>query len=534
VRHYEQYTAKDKNNGILDTCNQLIVCVNSLHYLSRTFGVLVIDEIETLIDKFQGTFMQKKHEVWQTFLKIVRQTPKVILLDAFITTKTLNFFKEVEASASMIIYKRIHEPSTRTVKNIGDLETTLNHAIKAIASGKKCFIFYPYKKYIGGVCPRPAMEQLYETICERTGKTGVFYNAEVGDATKKKLRDVNAAWQKLDFVITNNIITCGVNYDQQDFDSAYLFYMSKNAPRDIIQVSYRCRTLISNTIYACYLGGKPNVIWDNDCKTMDCPIYTNLYDSIMKEKKAPIVESFQLFCVKAHYKQVEDIIKLEKEIKTELNESMYAHQCGYRYEDVEVISDQDAQDLQQLCFMKMSSTYDKVKMQRYYLDKRFVNEAKKTDEMSNVWENNDIGFFEKTRECWLKPDNIFVKIADENDYQGLFPPSDSPISSVKLSAELRSEIFNEYSFKYLTTKSNARKIVSEVYNLAFKQTVIDVKTDKNKNATYSLSSSIMPYYNFANKSMYVHKDKLQTWSLLEGKKAYLEQIIQAYSVLSSP
>ena len=48
------------------------------------------------------------------------------------------------------------------------------------------------------------------------------------DKIKRKLKDVNNEWVKYDFVISNNIITVGVNFDVLHFDQCYLFIANPN------------------------------------------------------------------------------------------------------------------------------------------------------------------------------------------------------------------------------------------------------------------------------------------------------------------
>lgn len=76
--------------------HRLIVCLNSLFYLDapgKKFDVLVIDEVETFIDKFLGEFVsggniKKKQIIWRVFTRLFKMAKKVILLDAFVTMKT--------------------------------------------------------------------------------------------------------------------------------------------------------------------------------------------------------------------------------------------------------------------------------------------------------------------------------------------------------------------------------------------------------------------------------------------------------------
>ena len=249
--HYEKVSTKHKKSGKLKEIERLIICLNSIHYIADVkYDVLVIDEIETLLDKFLGDFLEQgklqlKSTVWNTFVNLFRNAKKVILLDAFITTKTVNFINSLEKNISYKIYERIFEPQKRTIKYMDDDKAMLHDIIEKIRNGQKLFIFYPYKKQSNNFM---SMESMNNVIEMSTGKKGIFYNADVDDTIKSGLKDVNTSWEGKDYVITNNIITCGVNYENLDFDYTYIFIASHNTPRDIIQVSYRTRHLNSGII----------------------------------------------------------------------------------------------------------------------------------------------------------------------------------------------------------------------------------------------------------------------------------------------
>ena len=77
------------------------------------------------------------------------------------------------------------------------------------------------------------------------------------DKTKNKLKDVNNEWTKEDvsFIISNNVITVGINFDVKNhFDQCYLFIGNFNEMRDLVQFSYRVRHLTDNLVKLCFLS----------------------------------------------------------------------------------------------------------------------------------------------------------------------------------------------------------------------------------------------------------------------------------------
>jgi hypothetical protein len=180
VKSYQKFQTKhhrEEKTMLKET--KLIICANSLHYLEKTtYDVIIIDEIETLLDKFLGDFMAKhKAKNFDTLIHLLKTAKTVIFLDAFITKKTIDFINSIEkglfrpdSSTPIIkIYNRKENPITRTIKFVKKWEIMLADSIDKIKQGFKIFIFYPYKK----MGEYPSMENLYKTIENATGKTGI-------------------------------------------------------------------------------------------------------------------------------------------------------------------------------------------------------------------------------------------------------------------------------------------------------------------------------------------------------------------------
>jgi uncharacterized protein YaiE (UPF0345 family) len=489
-KHYLELSTKNKKLGQMNAEYKLISVLNSLHYLNETttYDVIIIDEIETVLDKFLGDFMEQgklklKSKIWQIFCKLIVNAEKVILLDAFITTKTIDFIKNLQpkGKAKIDIFKRINEPQTRTIVYQNNFEMALHDAIKKIKSGCKVFIFYPYKKDYDGIF---SMERIYKTIEKETGAAGIFYNADVDDKIKAGLKDVNTSWGNKKFVITNNIITCGVNYESLDFDYKYLFIAPHNTPRDIIQVSYRARYLSTGIINVCYMGKMNQVnTWLDDCKEINCPIYTALYKHILIEKKAPIKRSFQLFCVKAHYKQIVDTQKISEIIEKQITDLLLNHQLGMNYISIENIQQIEAERLQQLCMAQEATMLDKMILQKYFYKKRFTDEGQNDEIIGDAWDANYVFFFEQLKSVFLNSNNIFNKIMEFNKLTTIFP---SDLKKIKLNPEILEQIFNEFSFKFITKTSGTCKILKEIYNVYFGKQIIKIQ--------YYTGSNDIKYY----------------------------------------
>jgi hypothetical protein len=438
-----------KKDGELARAKKLIVVVNSLHYMKDIIqkghghDVVIIDEIETLIDKFMGDFMEQKEfqlksKVWETFCYILKNAKKVIFLDAFITTKTINFINTLEKNdfqigkikeegeveekpkcqdKLMTIFERIHEPQTRVVKYLPDYTKTITEIVEKIKGGSKVIVFYPYKKQGSKY---PSMEMLFEMMKTMTGKEGICYNADVSDKIKKGLKNVNVSWKDKQFIITNNIITCGVNYENVDVDYKYIFVASHNVPRDIIQFSYRARHLTSGIIKICFIGRMNQAnTWLNDCDKMNCPVYRQLYNDILIESKAPLRKSIQLFCHHAKYKTEIEENKVNEKLQLEIQDLFNNQSIGYCYDNIENINDTQSLEIQQAVCGQMATMSEKFSLRKYFFKRDFKDE---NDEMlSKIWDDGYSTFFSRLEPVLKDENNVFNKIKELNELETVFP-----------------------------------------------------------------------------------------------------------------
>jgi hypothetical protein len=91
-----------------------------------------------------------------------------------------------------------------------------------LKENKKLFIYFPYRRGDGKKV-NYSMEKLQEVLEKQTGKKGIIYHGKVNGAVTQTLYNVEEVWKCHDFVITNNKITVGVNYDNEE--EAYKFDM---------------------------------------------------------------------------------------------------------------------------------------------------------------------------------------------------------------------------------------------------------------------------------------------------------------------
>ena len=113
------------------------------------------------------------------------------MLDAFTSKISLDFIKSIEPDANILKLQREKEVSDRLINPIPKFDGWVQSIINDLNSGKRVFIFYPYKTQTKKI---KSMAQIQQIIESRTGKSGLIYNADVNDSITKTLYDVNKVW----------------------------------------------------------------------------------------------------------------------------------------------------------------------------------------------------------------------------------------------------------------------------------------------------------------------------------------------------
>jgi hypothetical protein len=183
-----------------------------------------------------------------------------------------------------------------------------------------------------------------------------------------------------------------------DENSVYLSIAGFSSPRDIIQVSYRCRNLKSNNIYICYLNtATQNNVFQNDDKLVDkCPIYKNLVQNLLTEKKAPLKATFAYFCSLAHYKINYSKELINKELDNYIKSLFDDVNIGYSYSTIKDINSDDIEEYEKRIFSQTSTLDDKIEIKKYYYKRQFKN--KNAEELQIGWDNRYLFFFREGEE----------------------------------------------------------------------------------------------------------------------------------------
>ena len=485
----------------------VVICTNSIHYLgNRIPNVLIIDEIETILNmigsKQDETFLKNttKMQILKQLERLVSSATKVILLDAFITMRTIRYITTLGSANispdTLVIYKSPKpKVAPREVVLIeSKMEIICSNIAKDITEGKRIIAFYPYKKNTKHAWSMQELVEKIKEMCSTLGFQGnmendfVYYNADVNQQTKNEIRNVNDYWLNRKLVLFNNTITAGVSYTNTPFDDCYCFIAPFNSPRDIAQVSYRARSLSSRTIKIKYMSGIKTEAWGDDRITFNtCTGYNQLYEDTLIESKSPLKKTVLKFFEEANYIVKDPLVLLytnEELVKIYKEDTPN----WFDYNAIDTITSQQFESIAQTKFKNGEegwlTTQDILSARKYVYDSHFKPNVSKSDR-AEIWNTDNANTLIMVHEACNNPESFETILAKDNNWE-FFPYIEEPSRrwDIKFSDEARKSIFGQ--FQTLRFESNTMRIhmlLKTIYNTKYHQSIISSK-GKGKHVYY--------------------------------------------------
>jgi hypothetical protein len=258
----------DQKKSLLDE-PYVVIQAESLFRLQINNGnnLVVIDEIEAFLSQLTSTKTHRENHVKnvETFIQLIKNSNKVIALDAFISNRSLKTFIQLSGYNHISFYEYTQKLKQRKATEVKDLKTFLESFVSDLEKGKKIFLFsssntkllttvkktYKEKKD-GTKKPDEIITALLPAIREK------FPNKNIIEFHSKfitvQLKNVNEDWKNADVVACTSTITVGCNFDTPNvFHKVYLYAnaSSKNLVRDMFQASWRIRHLIDDEMVFC-------------------------------------------------------------------------------------------------------------------------------------------------------------------------------------------------------------------------------------------------------------------------------------------
>ena len=255
TRQFVCYTKhKDSGKSLkgLNFEDRIVISMESLHYLeSYTPDLLIIDEINANLIAHVSPETNGKNldnNIYQ-FRRLLTYSKNVVVADAFLGPKCINFFTDLQIPLHIYNYTRKLEKRVAYCKKyLTDNKTTestpimndefFNQLKNLLEQKKKIYAFISTKNNI-------------HSIEEQLKKTNFKYLIYSSDSLNEIPDNLNSGWNDLDLVGTTSTITVGCSHTDKYFDNILLSFSaySNNYVSDAIQSHYRVRHINDNSIY---------------------------------------------------------------------------------------------------------------------------------------------------------------------------------------------------------------------------------------------------------------------------------------------
>lgn len=484
----------------LTKAKRLLICNQSLHYLTdeQKFDIVVIDEIETVLLSWldEETHGAKMGQNFRRFCHILRTARKIILLDAFTTTKTINLLKSLDVRLDdIVVFTSKYKPAEKTLTVNKDFDEILAKIVDAFFRGEKSYIFYPYKRgtektHYGIV---EFDKKIKETIRKRkldeaktdAEKLKIYENEQIATSylyyaeskEKNNLGDINAMWADADYILTTSSITVGVNYEGKDFHNVFLIVSgATNNPRDVIQSSMRIRYPQNININILFFDIKtkdikkfPLYYQDND------EIYKALVVQNLREIQATFTDAFLKFCELTNYHfdgALTDLLKSRR--KKKFVNDMFTSRQLIDYKKVAKAGDMKIEELERLIYSRCAGVVERLTVERYYFDAYFANLNENDREY--IWNSNSRQFFKGIT------NEIFKLVLADNNAETMH---DVNMEKLAVSQATIDHIKKHYSIT--NTKKPTFLVVKVINDCLGFEAIASKKDKRNKHTSFELT-----------------------------------------------
>lgn len=493
VVNYKDLTTAEKiaKEGPMENADFVICSIQSLHYLTKRFDYIIIDECETVFYTFADNAVTHKKNLirnWQFLLWFVSSAKKVIYMDAFMTNLTLNFVKgmirlsDTHLNNHYEVVKTKAEATPRVFVEMATFDNWMTYILDHLANGKKLYIFTPFK---GG---KQGVEWITDRITKFFGwkenENVMSYYAEK-EEEKKKLSDVEKLWgnEKVRCVVTNSTISVGVNFNEKDvFDNVFAHYSPMIPVRDFLQSIYRVRHPKSNTMMLLrskYHGfGHDKLHISNH---PDCDIYRQLRTDIDIEQLAyKNVNKWQTFHMMCEYANI-TIYPMNIDVAVTENKVYLDHLAEevdllFNYKRIKDITNH--QEFEDKLFKSYSNTAtldDRLEIQKYMFRRMFPDNADE-EEMITVW-NKKKDFVDSIHKLLWNEEHIINRLLEENNLKLSSTLPNGMHTKIPVSEILEHLHFDK------SIKNYKSGLVSQMLNAYFQMKVYGIKKRKREDGS---------------------------------------------------
>ena len=481
--NYKDYTTKQKKEGKLEECGNVICSIQSLHYLQKDYSIIIVDEIETVLNTFNENSVT--HGIncvvnWLSFKDYCVKAKKVFLMDAFTTKLTTNFIALLEPNQKTDLVFTSTAPETRYFSELESFDDWVYKIKESLKANKKLYIFTPFKNGLRGVSTLSSM--LMNCFNWTDNKQIISYHSGK-TKEKKQLYNCEKLWGDKDLkcIITNSCITVGVNFNiPDDFDEIYCYYTPTISTRDFIQSLYRVRkpkSLVMN-IYKEKLTYFKEYI-PKEFDEPNCEIFTKLKQNLEIERKANQnnFETLYFLCEKANIKFTFNRPEhTTEENRKEIKRLLKDNHLSIPWDSIKMISYNEMENIGGILNSNLDTFQQRLEYDKYHFSRMF-SDVKKA---KLFWDLGKKNLVEKINELLNNPNHIISRLYKNNNLEFSKPIKSNPIlGDIKLN-----EIQEVFKF-HNQPKDQSIDLIMKMVNAFFETTVVSLVKEKEGNYKYS-------------------------------------------------
>ncbi|CAK0765188.1 hypothetical protein CVIRNUC_003233 [Coccomyxa viridis] len=215
------------------------------------YDLLLVDESETILGQFTSPTMQSRlQKCFETFRRLLIKTPKIVVMDAYMTDKTLSVLRHLKSErGDMRVSCQINTmvKTGRTARRIvgnNEKKKILAAICAKLQAGKRVVLFSTSATF---------GKEAYAYIAAASPGTVTRLYLGKGDARlqKRELGMVNRSWKALDCLIYSPVLLNGVSFDvAKHFDVLFMYVTNTSCCiRDVFQASARVRDYSEDVMY---------------------------------------------------------------------------------------------------------------------------------------------------------------------------------------------------------------------------------------------------------------------------------------------
>lgn len=250
IHHYKDLQKPDKIKELIDNDKEfndlnihdnIVIQIESLTKINHNYDLIILDESESVFKQFSSSTMIEKYGLtFNIFHKLIINSKKVILADAFIKSRTIDYIRAFEKSSSTMIINK-SPPVIRKAFQISP-DKIIDNLTLDLKNGKKIYCFFGSQ----------ALLEKFEFHIKHYKDLNIkyeFYHKNTNN--NDTLKDVNTYWKNMDLIATTSKLTVGVSYTNENhFDKIYCIFSNHSCcVRDVMQSLMRVRHIKDNELY---------------------------------------------------------------------------------------------------------------------------------------------------------------------------------------------------------------------------------------------------------------------------------------------